>query len=112
RKRCSRSSSSPTTRSVNAWGLSPFRRPRGRPIDRPAPRKPEEPDLAIEQDKAEIQQRVCRACNSTYKYPVLRSLATRFYCADCMELPERVRAAFEQFNKRIKNLTATVEKLE
>jgi len=68
--------------------------------------------LAIEQDKAEIQQRVCRACNSTYKYPVLRSLATRFYCADCMELPERVRAAFEQFNKRIKNLTATVEKLE
>jgi protein-arginine kinase activator protein McsA len=65
-----------------------------------------------EQDKAEIQQRVCRACNSTYKYPVLRSLATRFYCADCMELPERVRAAFELLNKRVKNLTATVEKLE
>jgi len=60
----------------------------------------------------ELQNRVCRACNQTYKYPVLRSLATRFYCADCMELPPRIRVSFEHLNKRVKALTSTVEKLE
>jgi hypothetical protein len=59
----------------------------------------------------ELQQRVCRACNASYKYPVLRSLATRFYCESCAELPAGVRQAFEQMNKRIRNLTASVEKL-
>jgi len=29
-----------------------------------------------------------------------------------MELPPAVRATFEQFNKRIKTLTSTVQKLE
>ena len=60
----------------------------------------------------ELQQRVCRACNATYKYPVLHSLASRFYCEDCMELPARIRATFEQMNKRIKTLTATLDKHE
>lgn len=60
----------------------------------------------------ELQQRVCRACSRTYDYPELRSLATRFYCADCSDLPPAVRATFEQFNKRIKSLTASVQKLE
>ncbi len=60
----------------------------------------------------ELQQRVCRACQKTYPYPVPRSLATRFYCAECMELPDTVRATFESFNKRIKSLSATVEQLQ
>jgi hypothetical protein len=60
----------------------------------------------------ELQERVCRACNQTYDYPVRKSTATRFYCEDCMELPSAVRTAFEQFNKRIKTLAATVAKLE
>lgn len=60
----------------------------------------------------ELQQRVCRACNATYKYPVLHSLASRFYCEGCMELPAGVRSAFEQMNKRIKTLTAAMEKHE
>jgi hypothetical protein len=64
------------------------------------------------QDDDELQQRVCRACNQTYDYPVLKSGATRFYCEDCMELPAPVRATFEQFNKRVKSLSATVQKLE
>jgi hypothetical protein len=60
----------------------------------------------------ELQDRVCRACNATYQYPVLKSTATRFYCESCMDLPPGVRATFERFNKRIKALTATIQKLE
>lgn len=63
-------------------------------------------------DDDELQQRVCRACNQTYDYPERGSAATRFYCAGCMELPAPVRATFEQFNKRVKSLSATVQKLE
>jgi hypothetical protein len=63
-------------------------------------------------DDNELQQRVCRACNRTYKYPLLKSLASRFYCEECMQLDPEIRAAFEQFNKRIKTLTTMVEKLE
>ena len=59
-----------------------------------------------------LQQRVCRACNTTYKYPVKHSLATRFYCETCADLPAGVRATFEQMNKRIKTLSSAVEKLE
>jgi len=64
------------------------------------------------EDDDELQQRACRACGQTYDYPVLKSQATRFYCASCMELPPPVRATFEQFNKRLKALTAAVQKLE
>lgn len=60
----------------------------------------------------ELQERICRACNQKYDYPVYKSTATRFYCENCMELSPRVRATFEQFNKRIKSLTAAVQKLE
>lgn len=63
-------------------------------------------------DDEELQERTCRACNATYPYPVLKSTATRFYCESCMELPPGVRATFEQFNKRLKTLTATVQKLD
>ncbi len=64
------------------------------------------------QDDEELQDRVCRACNQTYKYPVLKSMATRFYCEDCVDLPPAVRASFERFNKRIRALSAAVQKLE
>ncbi len=64
------------------------------------------------QDDDELQERTCRACSQTYEYPVLKSMATRFYCEACMQLPPTVRAAFEQFNKRLKTLDATVRKLE
>ena len=65
-----------------------------------------------DRDDDELQERVCRACNQTYDYPALKSLASRFYCKDCMELPPAVRATFEQFNKRLKTLAAAVGKLE
>jgi hypothetical protein len=64
------------------------------------------------QQDSELQQRVCRACNVSYPYPVRHSLASRFYCEDCMELPSSVRDAFERMNKRIKTLSAQVQKLE
>ncbi len=60
----------------------------------------------------ELQERICRACDRKYKYPVLRSEATRFYCEDCMQLSPDVRGTFEQYNKRIKKLTSQLAKLE
>ncbi len=68
--------------------------------------------MAIKQDADEIQQRVCRGCSQTYKYPVLRSGATRFYCESCMGLPANIRATFEAFNKRLNALAGAVKKLE
>lgn len=63
-------------------------------------------------DEKETSKRVCRACNESYDYPVLRSPATRFHCEACAELPAETRALFEKYNKRVKALTAQVEKLE
>jgi hypothetical protein len=60
----------------------------------------------------ELQTRVCRACSQTYRYPVLKSLATRFHCEACMRLDPEVRAVFEAFNRRIKSLAAEVDKLK
>ncbi len=62
-------------------------------------------------DRNETQQRICRACNQIYTYPVVKSAATRFYCAACMNLKPGVRATFELYNKRIKALTEQVEQL-
>jgi hypothetical protein len=63
-------------------------------------------------DNDELEQRVCRSCQQTYTYPVRRSLATRFYCEACMELPARVRAAFEKYNRRLKELASQVGQLQ
>lgn len=59
----------------------------------------------------ELQERVCRGCDRTYRYPVPHSLASRFYCDDCMQLDPRIRAQFELLNKRVKALASKVEKL-
>ncbi len=64
-----------------------------------------------EQDD-ELQERVCRACNETYRYPVRSGSATRFYCEACSELSIELRALFERQNRRIKALTAQAAKLE
>ena len=60
----------------------------------------------------ELQTRTCRACGDDYRYPVLRSQATRFYCETCTELPPVVRSTLEKQNKRIRVLNRRIEKLE
>jgi len=57
---------------------------------------------------SELQVRVCRGCNQSYDYPVIKSAATRFYCERCALLPDAVRATIEQLNKRIKELEKKV----
>jgi hypothetical protein len=66
--------------------------------------------MAKEND--ELQERTCRSCDRTYKYPMLKSTATRFYCEACMELSPEVRSTFEHYNKRLKKLTSQLAKLE
>jgi hypothetical protein len=61
--------------------------------------------------KQELQERLCRACGTKYKYPVPKSLATRFYCELCAELPAGVRAVIERLHKQVKSLSAEVAKL-
>ncbi len=68
-------------------------------------------EMADREDK-ECRTRVCRACNESYLYPVPKSPATRFYCETCAELPAGVRAMFEKYNRRIKALSAQLDKLE
>jgi late competence protein required for DNA uptake (superfamily II DNA/RNA helicase) len=60
----------------------------------------------------EVQTRTCRACGRLYKYPVHKSLATRFYCEACMRLDRATRETFEHYNKRIKRLTTALDKLQ
>lgn len=66
----------------------------------------------MKEDTDEIHERVCRACNETYNYPVPKSPATRFYCETCAGLDAPVRAVLERYNKRLKSLATTVHKLE
>lgn len=63
-------------------------------------------------DEDELQERTCRACDRTYKYPVPKSPATRFYCEACMSLAPDVRGTFEHYNKRLKKLTTQLARLE
>jgi len=67
--------------------------------------------MARQSNGDELQQRVCRVCQETYDYPVPRSLATRFYCEACVELPARVRMTLEKQSRRIKELATQVEQL-
>lgn len=60
----------------------------------------------------ELQDRTCRACQSPYRYPVPHSLATRFYCDACMELPAEVRGTIEKLTKQLKQLAGRIDKLE
>jgi hypothetical protein len=60
----------------------------------------------------ELQDRVCRACGRVYKYPIPKSRATRFYCANCMNLDADVRAMLEHFHKRLKSLRRELDALK
>jgi hypothetical protein len=62
--------------------------------------------------ESELQIRTCRSCGHSYKYPVVKSRATRFFCEACMELKPEVRSTFEKYNKRIRDLTRQVKNLE
>lgn len=68
--------------------------------------------MSAANDEKESRPRICRACNETYEYPVLKSPATRFYCPTCAELPAQTRGMFEKFNRRIKAMSSQLEKLE
>ena len=69
-------------------------------------------DMRIQQEQEELQQRVCRVCHQRYRYPVLKSPATRFHCEACVALPAAVRGVLEKQGRRLKELTVQVEQLE
>lgn len=62
--------------------------------------------------KHEVEQRTCRSCRQSYAYPEVGSLATRFHCEACVELPAPVRAVFERYHRHIVVLTGRIESLE
>jgi hypothetical protein len=63
------------------------------------------------QPKEELQDRTCRSCGKSYRYPVIKSNATRFYCEECIALPRGMRAICERLNKRLVQLEKKVGKL-
>ena len=66
----------------------------------------------VAKSRGDRQKRVCRSCGQEYTYPVPKSLASRFYCDMCVELPREVRSVMERLNKRVTRLAARVEKLD
>jgi len=61
--------------------------------------------------EAEIQTRTCRSCGRTFRYPVPRSLATRFHCDSCVRLDEATRETFEQVQKELQRLRTELKKV-
>jgi hypothetical protein len=60
----------------------------------------------------ELQTRVCRSCDRSYKYPVPKSLATRFYCERCAQVTRESRLLFEAFNKRLRRMSKEITDLK
>ena len=63
-------------------------------------------------ESTELRRRICRACTESYSYPLPKERATRFHCSACAALPLEIRSVLEKYNRRLKALTAAVEKLE
>ncbi|NLX21609.1 MAG: hypothetical protein GXY55_08040 [Phycisphaerae bacterium] len=66
----------------------------------------------MSEQEDELEDRVCRACHQTYRYPIRKSSATRSHCETCANLPPSVRSTLEKLTKRVTQLTSRVEKLE
>ncbi len=56
--------------------------------------------------------RTCRACGKQFEYPIKGSMATRFHCEDCVELPPGLRKVAERLFARVQKLEHTVKRLE
>jgi hypothetical protein len=56
--------------------------------------------------------RTCRACGKQFEYPVKGSMATRFHCAECVDLAPDLRKLAERLYARVQKLELTVKRLE
>jgi len=56
--------------------------------------------------------RTCRACGRKFEYPVKECPATRHHCADCVEVPPRIRQTFERLNTRIAELERQLKQVQ
>ena len=56
--------------------------------------------------------RTCRACGKQFEYPIKGSLATRFHCEECVDIPPDIRTIFERLSNRIQKLEHTIKRLE
>lgn len=59
-----------------------------------------------------MQKRTCRVCSSTYDYPTPKSIATRFYCEECVEIPVATRRVLEALRRKNDRMSTRIEKLE
>ena len=56
--------------------------------------------------------RTCRACGKQFEYPLKGSVATRFHCEECVDLPPDTRKVAERLFTRLQKLEMTVKRLE
>ena len=61
-------------------------------------------------DDEGVSRRRCKACGTTFTYPVARSAATRFHCESCATLAPALRKTFEQLTRRVNQLEKQLKK--
>lgn len=57
-----------------------------------------------------VERRTCRCCGEAYAYPERKSVATRTYCENCVQIPVTSRRAMERLRRRLERLAKQIEK--
>ena len=60
--------------------------------------------------KSVAERRTCRCCGEGYPYPERKSIATRTYCENCVQIPAEPRRAIERLRRRVERLAKALEK--
>ena len=60
--------------------------------------------------KSVPERRTCRCCGEAYTYPELKSIATRTYCENCVQIPAEPRRAIERLRRRVERLARALVK--
>ncbi len=55
------------------------------------------------------ERRTCRCCGESYGYPERKSVATRAYCENCVQIPQASRKAMGRLRRRLERLAKKVE---
>ncbi len=59
-----------------------------------------------------MEKRNCRVCGVSYQYPVPKSIATRFYCDQCVQIPGEIRRVLELMRRKMDRMESKIDKLE
>ena len=61
-------------------------------------------------EESATERRTCRCCGEGYAYPKRKSVATRTYCENCVQMPAEPRRAIERLRRRVERLAKALDK--